>query len=157
MMKKESAMRMHADKLVQRLRRKRMGGTNQATCPPPAKSSVPTANPLKQKGKAEAAGHQVNPIRFHEVTSRGEVDFHDDQAGKKCAVDSALFFDAYNKWRPQMSEDLVLVGNDGAKGHASVVFTPYVDDRGKMQVSMIVSEAQMGQTILNLDRMVHFS
>jgi len=134
-----------------------MGGANQATCPPPARPYVPTGNPLKQKCKAKAAGHQVDPIRFHEDTSRGEIDFHDDNAGFKCAVDSALFFDAYNKWRQKMSEDLILLGNDGAGGHSSVAFVPYADDKGQMQVSMVVTKAQMGQTIMDLDKLAHFS
>ena len=124
-----------------------MGGTNQATCPPPAKTS-----------KSRTAGNQTNPVRFHEVTSRGEIDFHDDKAGLKCAVDSATLFSAYNKWRNAgMAEDLILSGNDGSRGHASVTLIPYVDDQGKMQVSMTVAKAQIGKTVLDLDKLAHFS
>ncbi len=132
-----------------------MGGSNQSTCPPPA--TQPTGNPIKQKAKRRAAGKPINPIRSHEVTSRGEVDFHDDTASIKCCVDSAAFFDQYNKWRPRMSEDLILAGNDGKGGHASVILVPYVDDKGEMQVAMTVKEASIGQTICDLDMLAHFS
>ncbi len=133
---------MHLDKLTQRVRRSRMGGSNQSTCPPPVTAA-------KSKGKS-------NPIRSHEVTSRGEVDFHDDLAGVKCCVDSATFFDEYHKWRPKMTDDLTLSGNDGSGGHASVTLVPYVDNQGELQVTMTVTKASMGQTISDLDILAHF-
>lgn len=126
-----------------------MGGSNQSTCPPPAK-------PAKSKSKSSIP-IGGNPIRSHEVTSRGEVDFHDDTAGMKCAVDSAAFFDAYNKWRPKMSDDLTLAGNDGKGGHSSVTLVPFMDDQGSMQVNMTVKKASVGQTICALDKLAHFS
>lgn len=133
-----------------------MGGTNQATCQPP--KSRQTGTPAaKSKQVHSLLPRQANPVRFHEVTSRGEVDFHDDKAGLKCAIDSASFFAAYDRWRPKMAEELTIVGNDGDKGHASVTFLPYVDDAGEMQVSMTVTKAKMGQTVVNLDKLAHFS
>lgn len=125
-----------------------MGGSNQSTCPPPTKSP-------KNKGKTTPIKGSI--IRSHEVTSRGEVDFHDDMAGMKCAVDSAAFFDAYNKWRPKMSDDLTLAGNDGKGGHSSVTLVPYMDDQGEMQVAMAIKKASVGQTICDLDKLAHFS
>lgn len=130
-----------------------MGGSNQSTCPPPAK-------PAKSRGKTakvQPSPVKSNPIRSHEATSRGEVDFHDDLAGTKCSVDSAVFFDEYNKWRPKMTDDLTLSGNDGAGGHASVTLVPYMDDKGKLQVTMTVKKVAMGQTVLDLDKLAHFS
>lgn len=126
-----------------------MGGSNQSTCPPLAK---PTANP-----KQKAAGSLSNPIRSHEVTSRGEVDFHDDTAGMKCSVDSAAFFSAYSSWRPNMVDDLILAGHDGKDGHTVVALMPYVDDQGDMQIAMSVQKASVGQTIHDLDKLAHFS
>lgn len=126
-----------------------MGGSNQSTCPPPA-------NPAKSKAKT-ATPTKGNAIRSHEVSSRGEVDFHDDTAGTKCSVDSAAFFDAYDKWRPKMTDDLTLSGNDGKGGHASVTFMPYMDDGGSMQVAMTIKRAPIGQTISDLDKLAHFS
>lgn len=149
-----SAIRMHFDKLVHSLRRFRMGGSNQATCPPAPSSAKPRKT---SKSTPTSIGTALNPIRFHEVPSRGEVDFHDDKAGLKCAIDSAAFFDTYGKWRPSMTDDLTLGGNDGSGGHSSVTFLPYVDDQGTMQVSMIVAEAEMGKTVLDLDTLAHYS
>ena len=125
-----------------------MGGSNQATCPPSS------AKPVKA---TKTSLKPANPVRYHEVTPRGEVDFHEDGAGIKCAVNSAVFFSAYNSWRSKMSEELVLVGNDGSGGHASVTFIPYVDDQGKMQVSMNVKKATMGSSVLDLDKLAHYS
>ncbi|KKL27199.1 hypothetical protein LCGC14_2387600, partial [marine sediment metagenome] len=133
-----------------------MGGTNQATCQPP--KSRQTGTPAaKSKQVHSLLPRQANPVRFHEVTSRGEVDFHDDMAGMKCAMDSAAFFDAYNKWRPKMSDDLTLAGNDGKGGHSSVTLVPYMDDQGEMQVAMAIKKASVGQTICDLDKLAHFS
>lgn len=132
-----------------------MGGSNQGTCPP----TTPTKSSRKNKPSKTPTG-AVNPVRFHEVTSRGEVDFHDDNAGLKCSVDSAAFFSAYNAWRPQIwaaMDELTLAGNDGSGGHSSVTFLPYVDDAGDLQVEMTVSEAKMGRTVLDLDKLAHFS
>jgi len=126
-----------------------MGGSNQATCPPASSSS-------KSRSKTPAKTAQ-NPIRFHEVTSRGEVDFHDDKAGLKCSIDSASFFTAYSDWRQFMSDELTLVGNDGHGGHTSVTFLPYADDAGELQVSMLVAKSKMGQTVQDLDKLAHFS
>ena len=129
-----------------------MGGSNQSTCP--------VATPAKSRSKAVPVG---NPIRSHEDTSRGEVDFHDDKAGFKCTVDSAAFFSAYTPWRSKMSEELTLAGQlvkTGKKkpsGHALVTFVPYMDDNGELQVSMSVKKAAMGQTGLDLDKLAHFS
>ena len=131
-----------------------MGGQNQATCPPssPAqRSKTPQTPKTPQKPAVD-----LNPIRFHEVTSRGEVDFHDDVAGLKCAVDSASFFSAYNKWRSTMSDGLILTGNDGDGGYASVTFLPYMDDCGELQVSMVVARTKIGQTVVDLDILAHF-
>lgn len=126
-----------------------MGGSNQATCPPASSSS-------KSRSKTPAKTAQ-NPIRFHEVTSRGECDFHDDRAGLKCAIDSATFFTAYNKWRPCMSDELTLVGNDGHGGHSSVTLLPYTDGAGELQVSMLVTKSKMGQSVLDLDKLATYS
>lgn len=134
----------------------RMGGSHQSTCPPPSSS----ATPRSKSPATGAAGFRAlaqNPIRSHEVTSRGEVDFHDDKEGVKCAVDSAAFFTAYSGWRSKMSEELTLAGNDGSGGHSSVTFLPYVDDGGDMQVAMSVRKASVGQTVLDLDILAHFS
>ena len=141
-----------------------MGGTNQSTCPPATFSNSitrwPRGNNMKSPGPIGAA---LNPIRFHEDPSRGEVDFHDDHAGFKCAVDSAAFFSAYTPWRSRMSEEMTLsgqlikTGENKPSGHASVTFLPYVDDAGELQVGMIVAEAKMGKTILDLDKLAHFS
>lgn len=134
-----------------------MGGQNQATCPPSG-SSQSAQSRLASKGAKGVKTPVVasNPIRFHEATGRGEVDFHDDVAGLKCAVDSASFFSAYNRWRSTMSEELILAGNDGSGGHASVTFLPYVDDVGELQVSMVVAKAKIGQTVVDLDILAHF-
>ncbi len=129
-----------------------MGGSNQTTCPPASSTARP-----KSKSSKTPIGAASNPIRSHEVPARGEVDFHDDQAGLKCAVDSAAFFDAYNKWRPRMTDEMILAGNDGSGGHATVTFLPYVDDGGDVQVSMVVAKAQMGKTVLDLDQLAHFT
>lgn len=139
------------------LGRFRMGGSHQSTCPPP--SSKSTSARALGKSPATAAGLEAaqNPIRSHEVTARGEVDFHDDGAGVKCAVDSAAFFSAYSDWRSKMSEELTLAGNDGSGGHSSVTFLPYVDDQGRMQVAQIVKKASIGQSITDLDKLAHFS
>jgi len=126
-----------------------MGGTNQATCPPPAA----TSSKSRVSNKSQIP---VNSIRYHEDTSRGEVDFHDDQAGLKCCIASALFFDAYSTWRPAMADELTLTGSDGSGGHASVTFLPYADDAGEMQVSMVVKEAIMGQSVKDLDALAGF-
>ena len=133
-----------------------MGGSHQSTCPP-AKSSVQS-----QSSSKAPIGAASNPIRYHEVTDRGEVDFHDELAGFKCAVNSATFFAAYWPWRSKMSEDLTLggqlikTGEKKASGHASVTFMPHFDDQGQMQVSMVVNKTSMGQTILDLDKLAHY-
>lgn len=127
-----------------------MGGTNEATCPPPS-SSVQSRSPNKSASTVRAS------TRFHEAIAHGEVDFHDDAGGIKCAVDSATFFSAYNKWRPLMTEDLTLVGHDGSGGHASVTLMSYSDDAGEIQVSIIVAKAAMGRTVLDLDKLAHYS
>lgn len=119
-----------------------MGGANQATCPVPSTS--------------KSAPKATNPVRFHEDTPNGNVDFHDDKAKLKCAIDSASFFSAYNRWRPDMSSELRLLGSDGKKGHASVTFTPHIDDSGEMQVSMMVERAKIGKTITDLDKLAGF-
>lgn len=127
-----------------------MGGSNQSTCPPPSTTA-------KKKEKSKSANFLGwNPIRSHEVTQRGEVDFHDDTAGVKCAIDSAAFFSAYNSWRLNMAEDLILAGNDGMGGRSSVTLVPYVDDQGELQVSMTVRKVSVGQTVLDLDKLAHF-
>lgn len=125
-----------------------MGGSHQSTCPPPSKSSV--------KSLLVINPGSLNPIRSHEVTSRGEVDFHDDQAGLKCAVDSAGFFSAYDKWRPLMEDELILAGNDGSGGRSCVTLIPYVDDQGRMQVAMSVKKTTVGATLTDLDTLAHF-
>lgn len=132
-----------------------MGGANQSTCPP----ATPAASSRKpQTSKTPiGAGAALNPVRFHEVTQRGEVDFHDDNAGLKCAVNSAAFFSAYNSWRNKLSGELMLSGNDGSGGHASVTFMPYVDDSGELQVGMTVAKTKMGKSVLDLDKLAHFS
>ena len=130
-----------------------MGGANESTCPPVSGVSTPSRGKSTVKAASKATS---NPVRYHEVTDRGEVDFHDDDAGVKCAIDSAVFFAAYSKWRPKMADELMLTGNDGSDGHASVTFMPYVDNAGEMQVGMVVAEAKMGQTILDLDILAHF-
>ena len=133
-----------------------MGGSNQSTCPP-ATSPDRRVNPPKRPGSKFTS--LSNPIRFHEVTSRGEVDFHDDEAKIKCAVNSASFFDAYNEWRPKITDNLdnlVLSGNDGKGGHSAVTLIPYMDDQGAMQVAMTVQKASVGQTICDLDKLAHF-
>ncbi len=130
-----------------------MGGSNQSTCTPPPQS----AKSVKGARAAVPLAASGNPVRYHEVTSRGEVDFHDDKAGVKCAVNSAAFFSAYNPWRSKMSEDLVLAGDDGSGGRASVTFMPYVDNLGEMQVAMTVKKATMGHSVLDLDKLAHYS
>ncbi len=72
-------------------------------------------------------------------------------------MESTAFFSAYNPWRAEMSQELVLAGNDGSGGHASVTLTPYVDDKGDMQVSMAVKKATMGSSVLDLDKLAHYS
>ncbi|MHA2279728.1 MAG: hypothetical protein ACXAC5_02375 [Promethearchaeota archaeon] len=126
-----------------------MGGTNQATCPPAAvRRTAKAPSPIQA---------QANPIRYHEVSARGEVDFHDDKGGIKCAVESAAFFTAYHDWRARsMSGDLVLAGNDGAGGHATVKFMSYPDNQGEMQVAIVVTSTTIGQTVLDLDKLAGF-
>jgi len=121
-----------------------MGGTNQAECP------TPTIAVLNSTLEA-------SPIRYHEVSSRGEVDFHDDKAKFKCAIDNGSFFTAYNKWRSELSENLVLLGNDGKGGHSVATFIPYTDNNGNIQVSIVVTRSQIGNTIKDLDKLAHFS
>ena len=133
-----------------------MGGSQQNTCSPAPSTATP------RKGKSAVKPASSNPIRYHEVTSRGEVDFHDELAGFKCAVDSAAFFAAYTPWRSKMSEELTLSGQlvktgvKRASGHASVTFMPYVDDAGEMQVGMVVAETKIGQTVLDLDKLANY-
>ena len=131
-----------------------MGGQNQATCPPSSSAQSEQQSRLSKTPKKPAV--DSNPIRFHEAISRGEVDFHDDVAGLKCAVDSASFFSAYSKWRTQMADGLILSGHDGSGGHTSVTFLPYADDVGDLQVSMVVAKARIGQTVVDLDILAHF-
>lgn len=119
-----------------------MGGANQSTCPAPSQSSTPRSS--------------SNPIRFHENTQQGEVHFHDDKAGLKCAVENAIFFDRYHKWRPSMVGEFSMVGHDGSGGHSSVKMIPYIDDNGNMQVEMLVSKTSMGQTVHDLDKMASY-
>lgn len=121
-----------------------MGGSNQSTCPPPA---IPKATKSGVTPK--------NKIRYHEVTSRGEVDFHDDNAGLKCAVDSAIFHDEYSEWRKDMSDELILSGNDGSGGHSNVTFMPIMS-KGKMEVSMVVTKTETGTTINDLDILARY-
>ena len=62
-----------------------------------------------------------------------------------------------------MSNDLVIVGEfwgdgcDEPDGHAFVTFSPYVDSKGEMQVSISVSGTEIGGTVLDLDKLAHFS
>lgn len=146
-MDRPSAIRKHLNNLVQKVRRLRMGGANQGKSSPLSVSS----------GKSHSGGKTPDPVRFHEVTSRGEVDFHDDRAGLKCAVDSATFFSAYSGWRSKMTDEMTLTGNDGSGGHSSVTFLPHVDDAGELQVSMIVAKTKVGQSVSDLDRLAHYS
>lgn len=126
-----------------------MGGSNQATCPPVPSSAVSSRTKTPTK--------TANPVRFHEVPTKGEVHFHDDLADVKCSVESAAFFSAYNKWRPTMAEDLTLAGNDGSGGHTAVTFLPYIGKTGELEVGMTVSELKVSQTLTDLDKLAHFS
>lgn len=147
-MKLRSAARMHFGNFIRKVkrnyRRLKMGGTNQATCPPPA---IPKTSKLGSKQKSK--------IRYHEVSSRGEVDFHDDKVGLKCAIEIATFHNEYSKWRKDMSGELVLSGNDGSGGHSNVTFIPIMD-KGKMEVSMVVTKAEVGVTINDLDTLARY-
>lgn len=124
-----------------------MGGTNQATAPAPSGTAKPAVSQSQRTS--------YNPVRFHE--NQGEVHFHDDKAGLKCAIETAAFFGEYHKWRPAMTGNLALVGHDGKGGHSKVEFLPYLDDDGKMQVTIAVDAASMGQTVLDLDKLAGFS
>lgn len=128
-----------------------MGGSNQATCPPAPRSAV-SSRSTQPKTPTKTA----NPIRFHEVPTKGQVHFHDDTAGVKCAVESAAFFSAYSKWRPIMAEDLTLAGDDGSGGHTSVSFLPYIGKTGELEVGMTVAELKVSRTLIDLDKLAHF-
>ncbi len=90
-----------------------MGGTNQATAPPPP------------------AGSNVSgqTVRFHE--NAGKAHFHNDSTRVKCVMPYDDFRDAYTNWRDAWgrlalgSGDLVLMGTDGHGGHAQVTFSSY--------------------------------
>jgi len=120
-----------------------MGGTNQAVCPTPAVSTATKSGVVAK-----------NKVRYHEVASRGEVDFHDDAAGLKCSVKIATFHDKYSKWRKDMSGELVLSGNDGSGGDSKITFIP-ITDKGKMEVSMVVTRP-LGTTINDLDTLARY-
>ena len=132
-----------------------MGGTNEAICQPPARSKTGTT--LRAAAVSRLKLPPVNPIRYHEVTQRGQVDFHDDAAGTKCSVDSAAFFSSYHDWRAKnMEGDLTMSGDDGKGGHMAVKFLPYVDDAGNLQVGMTVSPATIGQSVTDLDKLASY-
>ena len=124
-----------------------MGGVNQSTAPPPAATAK-----IPSSVKVSASS-----VRFHEEQTLGEVHFHDDAAQLKCAVKSPVFFDAYSKWRDEGAADpLNVIGTDGAGGHASAHFHAFPDDNGKLQVAISVKKAEMGQTVLDLDKLVGY-
>lgn len=117
-----------------------MGGKHQSVVPaPPGTAKVPDVI------KATASD-----IRSHE--EKGEIHFHDDSAGLKCAIKTPIFVDQYAKWRNGgLDGTLSVFGSDGKGGRASAHFHAFPDDKGKLQVAISVKEVQLGQTITDLD------
>jgi len=129
---------------------KLMGGANQTTSPPAPATARSTA---KASASAQSSSPPISSasIRSHENISKGEVHFHDDGAGMKCAIETALFFDAYHAWRKTMNGELTIPGKNTTYGHSSVTFTPYVDDDGKLQIAQSVQKVDLGDTIRDMD------
>lgn len=125
-----------------------MGGSNQATATPPARTAKTTSG-KKVTGSS---------VRFHEDTANSEAHFHDDKAKKKCAVDYALFSKRYADWRNGGEDELIMLGHDGKtpRNRTQVCFHLFPDDAtGQLEVAMTVGDPVLGQTLTDLDKMAN--
>ncbi len=119
-----------------------MGGTNQATAPPP---------PARTKSGQS--------IRYHK--NAGEAHFHDDAGGFKGIMPYGDFQDVYTKWRDSDDgSDLVMIGTDDRGGHVQITCSPFVEN-GKQEVSVSVetidtSSLPVGDSLVDLDKMAGY-
>lgn len=112
-----------------------MGGLNQNTCPPVAVGQVA----------------RQGAIRYHENTALGEVHFHDDVNGLKCAISTPVFVAAYHDWRKKNSVDpLELIGYDGSKRPTAVKFVPFVN-KSQIDVGIEVMTLGVSNHLSDLD------
>lgn len=122
-----------------------MGGSNQSTCPPPARTIIPKADPQS------LMPGQFGAIRSHEDAKTNQVHFHDDTAGVKCCVPPKDFAAKFGAWlHGSGGTPLSLLGDDGKGGKATVQFHMFPDDQGDLQIGTIVGKVHFGKTVKDL-------
>src|SRR3990167_2072423 len=86
--------------------------------------------------KRSEEGTQISDIRMHQ--SAGEVHFHDDKKGFKCAMPVSDFFAAWRRNKHELlRHPFSLIGSDGKGGHATITFTRHKKSELHVQVDPI--------------------
>ena len=110
-----------------------------------------TINPVQN---ASSGVGQMNSLRVHEDTTKGEVHLHDDNAGLKFACPNAEFNDIWHKGvANSFSMPVEVLGHDGNKNPMMAVFSRVVKN-GVMDLSVEIKKASFGANFQAIKKVV---
>jgi hypothetical protein len=71
---------------------------------------------VKQSESLE--GKSIGDVRIHE--SGGQVHFHDDKNGLKCAIDVTDFYAKWRQCKHYLKTPIIMIGDDGKGGFTEI-------------------------------------